>query len=39
MADFVAEAFQNEFLSDGGTDVHAIVRITASNASGATAGD
>ncbi len=29
MAEFTAEAFQNEFLPDGGTDVHAIVRFTA----------
>src|SRR6478736_909454 len=33
MADFTAEVFQNEFLPDGGTDVHAIVRITSSGAS------
>ncbi|MEI2777248.1 MAG: VWA domain-containing protein [Tetrasphaera sp.] len=39
MADFVAEAFQNEFLADGATDVHAIVRIAASGASGAAAAD
>ncbi|GAA6527510.1 VWA domain-containing protein [Intrasporangium sp. DVR] len=36
MADFTAEVFQNEFLPDGGTDVHAIVRITSSGASAAT---
>lgn len=35
MADFTAEVFQNEFLPDGGTDVHAIVRVTSSGASGA----
>ena len=35
MADFTAEVFQNEFLPDGGTDVHAIVRVTST---GATAG-
>ncbi len=35
MADFTAEVFQNEFLPDGGTDLHAIVRITSSGASGA----
>lgn len=29
MAGFTAEAFQNEFLPDGATDVHAIVRIEA----------
>jgi hypothetical protein len=34
MADFTAEVFQNEFLPDGGTDVHAIVRITSAGASG-----
>jgi hypothetical protein len=33
MADFTAEVFQNEFLPDGGTDVHAIVRITSAHAS------
>ena len=33
MADFKAEVFQNEFLPDGGTDVHAIVRVTSSGAS------
>ncbi|EWT03645.1 von Willebrand factor A [Intrasporangium oryzae NRRL B-24470] len=33
MADFTAEVFQNEFLPDGGTDVHAIVRVTSSGAS------
>ncbi|HET7398720.1 MAG TPA: VWA domain-containing protein [Intrasporangium sp.] len=33
MADFTAEAFQNEFLPDGGTDVHAIVRVTSTGAS------
>jgi von Willebrand factor type A domain. len=33
MADFTAEVFQNEFLPDGGTDVHAIVRITSTGAS------
>ena len=35
MADFSAEVFQNEFLPDGGTDVHAIVRISSSGASAA----
>ncbi len=41
MADFTAEAFQNEFLPDGGTDVHAIVRVTSTGAeasAGASAG-
>jgi hypothetical protein len=28
VAQFTAEVFQNEFLPDGGTDVHAIVRVT-----------
>jgi len=37
MADFTAEVFQNEFLPDGGTDVHAIVRITSTGASAASA--
>ncbi|HEY3004131.1 MAG TPA: VWA domain-containing protein [Kribbellaceae bacterium] len=32
MADFTASVFQNEFLPDGGTDVHAIVTITCSGA-------
>ncbi len=36
MADFTAEVFQNEFLPDGGTDVHAIVRVTSTGASAAT---
>lgn len=35
MADFTAEVFQNAFLPDGGTDVHAIVRVTSTGASGA----
>jgi hypothetical protein len=30
MAEFSASVFQNEFLSDGATDVHAIVTVTAS---------
>lgn len=34
MADFTADVFQNEFLPDGGTDVHAIVRVTSTGASG-----
>ncbi len=33
MAQFTAEAFQNQYLSDGATDVHAIVRIDAAGAS------
>ena len=32
MAQFTAEVFQNEFLPDGGTDVHAIVRVTCRDA-------
>jgi hypothetical protein len=32
MAEFSAEVYQNEFLPDGGTDVHAIVSITCSGA-------
>ncbi len=32
MAQFSAEVFQNEFLADGGTDVHAIVSVTCSGA-------
>ncbi len=32
MADFTAEVFQNEFLPDGGTDVHGIVRVTSTGA-------
>jgi hypothetical protein len=32
MADFTAQVFQNEFLPDGGTDVHAIVTVTCSGA-------
>ncbi len=32
MAQFTAEAYQNEFLPDGGTDVHAIVTVTCSGA-------
>jgi von Willebrand factor type A C-terminal domain/von Willebrand factor type A domain len=35
MAVFSAEVFQNEFLPDGGTDVHAIVTLTCSGAGGA----
>lgn len=32
MAEFTAEVFQNEFLPDSGTDVHAIVTLTCSGA-------
>jgi hypothetical protein len=32
MAEFTAEIFQNEFLSEGSTDVHAIVSITCTGA-------
>ena len=32
MAEFSAEVYQNEFLPDGGTDVHAVVAITCSGA-------
>ncbi len=32
MAEFSAEVYQNEFLPDGGTDVHAVVSITCSGA-------
>ena len=32
MAEFTAEVFQNEFLPDGGTDVHAIVTVTCTGA-------
>ena len=35
MAEFSAAVYQNEFLPDGGTDVHAIVTITCSGAGGA----
>ncbi len=35
MADFSAAVYQNEFLPEGGTDVHAIVTVTARNAGGA----
>jgi len=37
MASFTAEVFQNEFLAEGATDVHAIVRVTASGAGAAQA--
>ena len=32
MAEFTATVHQNEFLPDGGTDVHAIVSVTCSGA-------
>ena len=32
MAEFSAEVYQNEFLPDGGTDVHAIVTVTCAGA-------
>ncbi|WP_328991038.1 VWA domain-containing protein [Kribbella sp. NBC_01245] len=35
MAEFSASVYQNEFLPDGGTDVHAIVTVTASGAGSA----
>jgi hypothetical protein len=35
VADFTAEVFQNEFLPDGGTDVHAVVTITCTGAGAA----
>lgn len=35
MAEFSAEVYQNEFLPDGGTDVHAIVTLTCSGAGAA----
>ena len=38
MADFTAEVFQNEFLPDGGTDVHGIVRVTSTGAAAGSAG-
>ncbi|MFD6139193.1 VWA domain-containing protein [Promicromonospora sp. NPDC060271] len=34
MAEFSAEVFQNEFLSDGATDVHAVVSVTCTGAGG-----
>lgn len=38
MAEFTAEVFQNEFLAEGATDVHAIVRVTATGAGTAESG-
>ncbi|MFD7158372.1 VWA domain-containing protein [Kribbella sp. NPDC059898] len=35
MADFTATVYQNEFLPDGGTDVHAIVTVTCAGAGAA----
>jgi Mg-chelatase subunit ChlD len=35
MADFTATVYQNEFLPDGGTDVHAIVTVDCSGAGAA----
>jgi hypothetical protein len=35
MADFSAEVYQNEFLPDGGTDVHAVVTLTCTGAGAA----
>lgn len=35
MADFKAEVFQNEYLSAGSTDVHAVVSVTCTNAGAA----
>ena len=32
MAEFTAEVFQNEFLSEGATDVHAVVSVTCKGA-------
>src|SRR6478609_7446758 len=32
MADFTAQVFQNEYLADGATDVHAVVSVTCANA-------
>ncbi|HET7474939.1 MAG TPA: VWA domain-containing protein [Dermatophilaceae bacterium] len=42
MAQFTAQVYQNEFLPDGGTDVHAIVTVTCTDAGsvgGGAAGD
>ena len=39
MAQFTAEVFQNEFLPQGGTDVHAIVTVTCSGAGEAGRGE
>lgn len=39
MAEFSAEVYQNEFLPDGGTDVHAIVTVTCTGAGEAGRGE
>ncbi len=39
MAEFAAEVFQNEFLPDGGTDVHAVVTVTCAGAGEAGRGE
>ena len=39
MAEFTADVFQNEFLPDGGTDVHAVVTVTCSGAGEAGRGE
>ena len=39
MAEFSAEVFQNEFLPDGGTDVHAVVTVTCTGAGEAGRGE
>ena len=38
MADFTASVFQNEYLSDGATDVHAVVSVTCTGAGTAGSG-
>jgi hypothetical protein len=38
MADFAASVFQNEFLADGSTDVHAVVSVTCTGAGTAGSG-
>jgi len=39
MAEFSADVFQNEFLPDGGTDVHAVVSVTCTGAGEAGSGE
>ena len=39
MAEFTADVYQNEFLPDGGTDVHAIVTVTCTGAGEAGRGE
>jgi von Willebrand factor type A C-terminal domain/von Willebrand factor type A domain len=39
MADWTAQVFQNEYLPDGATDVHAIVTVTCANSGQAGGGD